>query len=278
MYLYSMKNNSTNNHIIYLLVVFILFLLIIFLLFDTKNIEVQKYLPKIQKQLTLTKQKYPNIMNPNKKIIINNDIKYIENILNSQYFNMIKNQFNDLNDFKSRNIPGMRKADGLNFINLHKSDEYLKSLEIYYNNQLTDYISSLIHKPLQRANSSDVNACSLLIYSQEGDHITWHLDNSIYYGDRYVALLTIMNENNKGDDLSANVFSYKLNGKTYDLKAKPNSLLIFKGSEVWHKASAIKNGEKRVLLSMTYCDICQQKKNMYDYIHDKIKNFVVYGN
>ena len=85
-----MKNNSTNNHIIYLLVVFILFLLIIFLLFDTKNIEVQKYLPKIQKQLTLTKQKYPNIMNPKKKIIINNDIKYIENILNPQYFNMIK--------------------------------------------------------------------------------------------------------------------------------------------------------------------------------------------
>jgi len=79
-------------------------------------------------------------------------------------------------------------------------------------------------------------------------------------------------------DNNFDLWLYKLNGKTYDLKAKPNSLLIFKGSEVWHKASAIKNGEKRVLLSMTYCDICQQKKNMYDYIHDKIKNFVVYGN
>ena len=59
-----MKKNSINNHLIYIFLIFILFLLIIFLLFDKKNIEVQKYLPKIQKQLTLTKQKYPNIMNP----------------------------------------------------------------------------------------------------------------------------------------------------------------------------------------------------------------------
>jgi len=172
----------------------------------------------------------------------------------------------------------MRKADGLNFINLHKNNQYLNSLEIYYNNQLNDYISSLVHKPLQRSNSSDINACSLLIYSQEGDHITWHIDNSIYYGDRYVVLLTIMNENNNGNDLSSSIFYYKLNGKTYQLKAKPNSLLIFKGSEIWHKASPIKNGEKRVLLSMTFCDICQEKKNIINYIHDKIKSFVIYGN
>jgi len=258
--------------------IFILFLLIIFLLFDKKNIEVQKYLPKIQKHLSLTKQKYPNIINPSKKIIVKSQVIYIENILNPEYFKLIKRQFMDLNKFNSRNIIGMRKADGLNFINLHKNNQYLNSLEIYYNNQLNDYISSLVHKPLQRSNSSDINACSLLIYSQEGDHITWHIDNSIYYGDRYVVLLTIMNENNNGNDLSSSIFYYKLNGKTYQLKAKPNSLLIFKGSEIWHKASPIKNGEKRVLLSMTFCDICQEKKNIINYIHDKIKSFVIYGN
>jgi hypothetical protein len=273
-----MKNNSINNHLIYIFLIFILFLLIIFLLFDKKNIEVQKYLPKIQKHLSLTKQKYPNIINPSKKIIVNSQVIYIENILNQEYFKLIKRQFMDLNNFNSRNIIGMRKADGLNFINLHKNNQYLNSLEIYYNNQLNDYISSLVHKPLQRSNSSDINACSLLIYSQEGDHITWHIDNSIYYGDRYVVLLTIMNENNNGNDLSSSIFYYKLNGKTYQLKAKPNSLLIFKGSEIWHKASPIKNGEKRVLLSMTFCDICQEKKNIINYIHDKIKSFVIYGN
>ena len=273
-----MKKNSINNHLLYIFLILILFLLIIFLLFDKKNIEVQKYLPKIQKQLTLTKQKYPNIINNNKKIILNNEVIYIENILNPKYFHEIKNKFNNLNNFNSRNIVGMRKADGINFINLHKNNQYLKCLEVYYNNQLNDYISSLVNKPLQRSISSDVNACSLLIYSQEGDHITWHIDNSIYYGDRYVVLLTIVNENNKKNNLSNSVFYYKLNGKTYSLKAKPNSLLIFKGSEIWHKASPIQNGEKRVLLSMTFCDICQEKKNLYNYIHDKIKSFVIYGN
>ena len=57
----------------------------------------------------------------------------------------------------------------------------------------------------------------------------------------------------------------------------PNSLLIFKGSDIMHKSTAIKKNEKRVLLSMTYCDICQEKKNIINYIHDKIKNLVTYG-
>jgi hypothetical protein len=99
-----------------------------------------------------------------------------------------------------------------------------------------------------------------LIYSKKGDHINWHYDYSNYYGDRYVVLLTLVNENaEKNGGLSNNIFQYNYEGKTYDLKMKENSLVIFKGSEILHKSTEIENNERRILLSMVFCDICQAK-------------------
>jgi hypothetical protein len=66
--------------------------------------------------------------------------------------------------------------------------------------------------------------------------------------------------------------------KIYDLKMKENSLVIFKGSEILHKSSEMDDNERRILLSMVYCDICQEKKNVFNTIYETTKNYVVYGN
>jgi hypothetical protein len=92
-------------------------------------------------------------------------------------------------------------------------------------------------------------------------------------------LLTIVNENAKKDGgLSNNIFQYNYNGKIYDLKMKENSIIIFKGSEILHKSSEMNDNERRILLSMVYCDICQEKKNVFNTIYESTKNYVVYGN
>ncbi|NBU97898.1 MAG: hypothetical protein EBS19_06770, partial [Spirochaetia bacterium] len=62
---------------------------------------------------------------------------------------------------------------------------------------------------------NDPNACSLLLYTNKGDYIDWHYDHSSYYGDRYVVLLTLINENKNKTDLSENEFYYKNNNKNY---------------------------------------------------------------
>jgi hypothetical protein len=93
---------------------------------------------------------------------------------------------------------------------LHK-EPYDGILELYYSNDFLNILSDIIGKPVQRISLSDPNACSLLTYTNKGDHINWHLDYSNYYGDRFVVLLTIVNENKEGDDLSANVFKYTHN-------------------------------------------------------------------
>ena len=150
---------------------------------------------------------------------------------------------------------------------------------MYYSNHILDFLSKVIKKPVQRISLGDPNACSLLIYSKKGDHINWHYDYSNYYGDRYVVLLTIVNENAAKDGgLSQNIFQYNYEGKVYDLKMKENSLVIFKGSEILHKSSEIDDNERRILLSMVYCDICQEKKNVFNIIYESTKNYIVYGN
>jgi hypothetical protein len=73
------------------------------------------------------------------------------------------------------------------------------------------------------------------------------------------------------------IFKYKYNDKVNNLKMKENSLIIFKGSEIMHKSTAIDDDERRILLSMVFCDICQEKKNVFNIIYEKSKNYILYG-
>lgn len=260
---------------IILLLTIILLVIIVFYL-NEKNTSVQQYLENIQEKLNINKNIYSKIINPRNNVIYENNVIIVNDFLRKDYFEIIKNNFNN-KEFESRDFL-VRKASGINFQKLHES-EYKDLLEIYYSNHILDFLSKIIKKPVQRISLGDPNACSLLIYSKKGDHINWHYDYSNYYGDRYVVLLTLVNENAKKDGgLSQNIFQYNYEGKIHDLKMKENSIVIFKGSEILHKSSEIGDNERRILLSMVYCDICQEKKNVFNIIYENTKNYIVYGN
>jgi len=268
------SSNINKNTIIIFLVLVILFLLILFYLFDVKNIQVQKHLGSIYSNTYFLNNKYKNLINYEPEINEQNDVYVINNFLNPEYFNFLKSQF-DNKTFTSKNF-GFRKATGINFFDLHGSEEYMGFLELYYSSELVDFLANILKKTIQKPPLNDTNACSLLIYNNKGDFIEWHKDYSLYYGDRYVILLTVVNENSEKNGLSHNEFIYKHNGKEYPLKLQENSITIFKGSEVLHKSTSIAENERRILLSMTFCDVCQEKKNILQYFYEKIKNYVVY--
>jgi hypothetical protein len=240
---------------------------------NEKNTTVQLFLHSIHKKINGSKN-LRSVVNPNYKVTEENNIIIVNDFLEKRYFNDIRRQF-DNKQFESRDFM-LRKATGVNFFNLHK-ENYDGIVELYYSNDMLNILGDIIKKPVQRISLGDPNACSLLIYTNKGDHIEWHLDYNSYYGDRYVVLLTIVNENSSKDDLSKNVFQYKYNGKVHDLKMKENSLIIFKGSDILHKSTAIDENERRILLSMVFCDICQEKKNVFNIIYEKTKNFILYG-
>lgn len=268
--------NNFKNINIYLLIISLLlvifFITIIVLYVNEKNTNVQYFLYNIYKKIN--NKQNGTIINSNYKVKEENNVIIVNDFLSKEYFDNIRKQF-DNKVFESRDFM-VRKATGINFFNLHK-ENYNGLVELYYSNELLNTISDIIKKPVQRISLADPNACSLLIYANKGDHINWHYDYSSYYGDRFVVLLTIVNENSDKNDLSQNVFKYKYKNKVNDLKMNENSLVIFKGSEIMHKSTAIDDNERRILLSMVFCDICQEKKNVFNIIYEKTKNYILYG-
>ena len=197
------------------------------------------------------------------------------NILNDELFTRLQNIFINQNYETNNNI--FRKGNGVNFINLHKKKKYNDLLSIYYSEDLLSFVNSLFNKYLQRISLNDKNACSLLIYTNKGDYIDWHYDISDLYGKRYTILLTLINKNETTGELSENEFIYKINGVETKIKLKENSLVIFDGSNILHKSTPINKNEKRILLSMVYCDVCQNNSNLLLKIYDKIKDKIAYN-
>jgi hypothetical protein len=275
------------------LLIMVLILLLIIFFYDIENTESQKYLYNIYKNNIDIKNKYGSIINPNLKVNkINDKMFLVEDLLNIDYFNYLKSQFIN-KKYKTIDIY-FRKGNGINFRDLHKSTEYNGLLELYYSDEIIKLVSNVIGKNVQRTPLSDNNSCSLLIYSNKGDYIDWHKDYSNYYGDRYVVLLSLINNNIMQECCSENEFMYEkqiegedeninkvkmdlTSDKIGKLKLKPNNLLIFKGSEILHKSTEIGFGEKRILLSMTFCDICLEKKNIVNILYESVKNNSLYG-
>jgi hypothetical protein len=271
-------NNITKYFFIFTTILSTIFIILLFVIFivKDKNIEVQPFLYKIYNKIKNYKKS--NLLNPNYSLTKQDSIIILDNFLNKDYFRKIKKIFNNTKyDSKKINILlTKRSGTGLDFFELHKQPKYNQLLELYYSPHLIEELSKILKKPVQRVSLADPNACSLLIYSNKGDNIGWHKDASNYYGDRYVCLLTIINENDKKDDLSANTFQYNHYGTINKLKMKENSMLIFKGSEILHQSTAIDDNEKRILLSMVFCDTCQEKKHIFNYYYEEIKKRILY--
>jgi hypothetical protein len=266
---------KTNIIILAFLIIFsFLFFLQLYFSNDV-NIKAQTYLENIYENSKVLKQDFPVWINPNFTKETENSIFIIRDILDPDFFKHLRTSFEN-KTFDSMNY-GMRKGNGINFIQLHQSANYSGVLELYYSNTLLDTVSEIVGKSVQRTPLSDPNAESMLIYVNEGDHIDWHKDYSNYYGDRYVGLITLVNENADKTGLSAGAFQYKIGDKEYSMHMPENSFMIFKGSEIVHRGTPILPGEKRILISMVFCDICQENTNIFNKMYEKIKNFAVYG-
>ena len=272
-----MKNLKT----IYIILILLIIVLVLFVFFATlyhnylvneEDIRVQEYLHEIYLKSEKLEKKYDPIINPNYQVEKKDHIIIVKDILNQKFFEYLQYQFINKSYESSNTI--IRKGNAIDFLQLHNNNHYKGFLELFYSNRLLDVLSDIMQKPIQRTPLYDQNACSLLIYSNKGDYIDWHYDFSNYYGDRFVVLITLVNKNKDETDLSQNEFQYLNNNKMHSIQMPPNSMIIFKGSEVFHKATSIGDGEKRILMSMVFCDICQQKSTLFSVFMEKIKNSI----
>jgi hypothetical protein len=95
----------------------------------------------------------------------------------------------------------------------------------------------------------------LLFYDRPGDHIGWHYDRNFSRGLHFMVLIGLTNEGRAADGLSHAKLQARVAGREIAVSTAPNTDVVFEGSRLRHRVTSILVGERRLVLSMTYCRV-----------------------
>lgn len=127
------------------------------------------------------------------------------------------------------------------------------AVSFYHSRAMRDFVSRVTGVDVVPTPLHDQSSLSLLIYERPGDHIGWHYDHNFYQGRHFTVLLAVVNTGSGAGGLSHARLSAFIDGGETWIETVPDTLVVFEGARVVHKASPILAGERRMLISMTYC-------------------------
>ncbi len=123
---------------------------------------------------------------------------------------------------------------------------------LYQSAAFRHLVSSIVGVGVVPTPLHDQSSCSVLFYERPGDHIGWHYDHNFYKGRHFTVLLPIVNRDQDGEGVSAARLCARIGGEDREIPTPANTLVVFEGAKVLHKATPIGEGERRVVLSMTF--------------------------
>ena len=129
---------------------------------------------------------------------------------------------------------------------------------------------------LQFVPEVDTNRLSLLYYKDEGDGIDWHVDGTIYLGDRWAGILTIVEDIKESEAK----LELKPNGKpaTFPIEKMENTLVLFQGDQVQHRARPMLMDEERIVISLLFSTNPTRTRNPILRLYQAWVNYIFYGN
>ena len=129
---------------------------------------------------------------------------------------------------------------------------------------------------LQFVPKVDTNRLSLLYYKDEGDGIDWHVDGTIYMGDRWAGILTIVEDIKESEAK----LELKPNGKpaTFPVDKMENTLVLFQGDQVQHRARPMLMDEERIVISLLFSTNPTRTRNPILRLYQAWVNYIFYGN
>jgi hypothetical protein len=146
---------------------------------------------------------------------------------------------------------------------------------LYHSAGFRGIISRLTGVAVQPTPINDQSSLSLLVYDRPGDHIGWHYDHNFYRGRHFTVLIMLANKGHAAGGLSHGQTIARLAGQEVAVRAPPNTLTVFEGACVRHKATPVEADQLRVVLSMTYCT--DPRARWWQGVSRRIKDTAYFG-
>ncbi|MBS0203350.1 MAG: 2OG-Fe(II) oxygenase [Planctomycetes bacterium] len=148
-------------------------------------------------------------------------------------------------------IPTHKKGRTLSYEKIH---HYAPGcLSFYHSPEIQQRIAGLVGMPVFPTPDGDQSSLSILCYKEKGDHINWHYDHNFYRGRHFTVLLSLANEAASGGLSQSTLMRRLPDGTDQALDTSANTLVVFEGARVLHRAYPTAEGDLRIMLSMTYC-------------------------
>ena len=183
-------------------------------------------------------------------------------------------------------IPRHKQGGTVSYEALHEHAP--ACIALYHAPSVRRWLEDLLGAPVQRTPDDDQSSCSLLVYDTAGDHIGWHYDHNFYRGRHFTVLLSLINRDSwhgpaqrlpsEGTTVgcpSAGRLQRQGENQTTTVESPENTLIVFEGARVRHRATAVAKGEKRIMLSMTFCT--DPSRNPLKNLARRIKDTAYFG-
>ena len=202
-----------------------------------------------------------------------NRIAAVPDFLGADQFERLQREVEALSGAERSYVPGHKKGATIAYETLI---EHAPGVTAFYHSKaMAAYISRITGVAVRATPLHDQNSLSILIYERSGDHIGWHYDHNFYRGRHFTVLLPVVNHGNAADGLSHARLRAMVGDAETELQTPPNTVIVFEGAGVLHKATPLAAGERRVLISMTYCG--DDQANFAQAVARQFKDIAFFG-
>lgn len=197
----------------------------------------------------------------------------LDDVLPADQFERLRAEIETLVDTERSYLPVHKKGGTVAYETLIAKAP--RVIELYRSASMAKLVSSILGEPVKPTPINDQSSCSVLFYERPGDHIGWHYDHNFYRGRHVTILIPIINRNRANDGLSAARLEARFGKQVEVIETPPNRFVMFEGQKVLHRVTPIAEGERRVILSMTFAT--DPRSSIAQGIKRRIKDTAFFG-
>jgi alkylated DNA repair dioxygenase AlkB len=147
-------------------------------------------------------------------------------------------------------LPGHKKGGSVAYQTVNALAPSITS--VYHSGALLGFLRRVVSDEVSECPPNDPHRCALYVYTEEGDHMSWHYDTSYYKGRRWTVLAGLKDESSSRLLCRLHTRNPDREVVNLELQIKPGMVVIFNGDKVYHAVSPLKRSESRYVVSMQY--------------------------